>query len=165
MVSPKIEEYKGKQKSITTEVTELLKSVFRNGNELTIRLIKNGLIRKESPEVPEVPFTNEEKRAFKEGRRLNTKEENALLDSAINEMRSSNSETYSKYGFNFKNVEGVWIQDSVEIIGDFSAKPGTVVMGNLKLINVSISSMTDQLGNAYEPKRIKQKLTLQGKIY
>lgn len=162
-IVPKVEEPTNKgQKPVDLEIH--LSDIFRNGNSVTIDLQEKGILPHSSTKEQD-PLSKRDLKLFKRGRNSNTPKEESLLKTAINELRESEKDFYNRFGFSFKKVDGIWIQDTVEVIGNLSATIGTIIMGNVTLDNATLPSYMTEFGNAYDKLHGVKRVTLTGKIY
>ncbi len=162
-IVPRLEELINKgQKPVNLEVR--LSDIFRNGNSITIELQEKGILPHSSTKGQDA-LSKRDLKLFKRGRTLNTPKEDSLLKTAINELRESEKDFYNRFGFSFKKINGIWIQDTVEVIGNLSATIGTIIMGNVTLVNVTLPSYMTEFGNAYDKLHGVKRVTLTNKIY
>ena len=161
MSTLKTETQQQKKSTQTSTIISTLATLFRNGNTTTLNLIEEG-ISFNATEAP-IHIYPAVMKEIKKGRRGNQPMEEVLLKTVIKELKESEKDTYDKFGFKFNRINAVWVQDTVEVTGAFSAPIGAIVMGNYKLENVTLSS--NIFGNAYDLKHKLPKITLTGRIY
>ncbi len=144
------------------QLAEMIGDLFRNGNRVTEELISKGVLTEERREKP---LTLTEKAVVLQGRKMNSKMDEALLKTVLKELEEHDENTYEKFGLKFELHRGIWVQDTVKIIGELVATSGTVIMGNQILDNVIIPDRMLTVGNAYDKRYHAPYITLKGRIY
>ncbi|MEM0201042.1 MAG: hypothetical protein QXD23_01415 [Candidatus Micrarchaeaceae archaeon] len=162
-ITPKIEENKNEKKH--QEMLEVsMRDIFKNGNVLTLELQEKGILPKNNSSLID-NIRRIDSYSYKNSRKLNTKMEETLLKAAIRDMHESNEDSYNRYGISFKKQNGLWIQDSVEVIGTLNANYGTIIMGIVTLENVTLPSYISEFGNAFDINHKLHRIKLSGKIF
>lgn len=139
-----------------------LGDLFRNGVCLTLELEAAGLFRN----APKQPFlTPLDQRAILRGRTRNSLLEEVLLNSVLRELRECTESTYERWGLRFSRHRNVWVQDTVNVLGDVVADAGMVIMGKLVLDNVTFPEGMKTFGNPYDGLHNVPYIKLKGPVY
>lgn len=163
----KTPEVKSPEKTSKSTLFTSLRDLFINGNTTTLKYQEQEIIpiNNKGNNTSNGRYGPTSSKAFKDGTTANTILEEALLKSVIRELKNSNLNSYTKYGLSFKRVNGIWIQDTVQIKGDLIANIGTIIMGNVIFENVTLPSFVSDFGNPFDKNHNVPTVTFTGKIY